>query len=261
MDNSNKLVVIVMAGGLGKRMNSDIPKVLHKISGIPMIVHILSELKVLNQTVEIEKILIVVGKYKREITETIQNSIYLDKITYILQPEPLGTGNAIQCCRDELLKYPNTNTLILSGDVPMLTSNTMFNTVKTLKSIVRIIVTKLDDPTGYGRIIEKNNKFDKIIEEKDCSKEELDIKKVNCGIYAINTEILCKYLPFITNHNAQREYYLTDIIEIIKNGEKKPIELLEIDKSKQIEILGVNTIEQLKDIEYLKSFNYVKKLC
>ena len=91
--------------------------------------------------------------------------------------------------------------------------------------------------------------FDKIVEEKDCTLEEQLIKRVNCGIYAFDTQTLCKYLPLLTNKNAQGEYYLTDVVELIKMGEAIHIDLYDICNDKQIEVMGVNTIEQLHDLE------------
>ena len=262
----SKLVVIIMAGGLGKRMNSDLPKVLHKIQNEPMLIHVIKQAKKLLPTT----ILIVVGKYRKIIEETIKeyigasrsekrlNSVTsykefdLENIRFIVQHEPLGTGHAIQCCIHELLKleYPQSDTtvLILSGDVPLLQANTMIDIVSNLNG-VKIAVTSFDDPCGYGRIVEKDNIFDKIVEEKDCDVERKNIKKVNCGIYAFNSALLCKYLPLLQPNNSQGEYYLTDIVEIIKTQENIRIEMLEFSKDKQIEIIGVNTAEQLYELE------------
>lgn len=245
------LVVIIMAGGLGTRMESNVPKVIHKLAGIPMINHILRNIKKLENKIILKQILIVVGKYRTQIQKAIEEK-YLDlhNITYIEQKEPLGTGNAIQCCISNLIKYPNSNTLILSGDVPMFSTDSMFHLINNLDK-ARIIVTTNNNPTGYGRIIMKNERFDKIVEHNDCTDEELSIVKVNCGIYAFNTEILCKWLPFINNNNKKHEYYLTDIVEIIKSEENTEIELYDLPSEKMIEVIGVNTISQLNQLNDL----------
>jgi len=255
MNNTDKSVIaIIMAGGLGKRMESDIPKVLHKINNIPMINSVLLKLILLSGFVNLEKIVIVVGKYKNEIKKAIEEQIDLaiivPKMIYVVQEEALGTGHAIYCCINELKNYMESDVLILSGDVPMLTSFTMINLLD-LKSKAKIITTTLDNPYGYGRILLTDNIFDRIIEQKECTNEELNIRRINGGIYAIQSKILHKYLPYIKNDNAQKEYYLTDIIEIIKNEEKIEIDMLEIDKKNAIEIIGVNTIRQLKELEML----------
>lgn len=242
------LNVIIMAGGLGKRMESDIPKVLHKILNKPMIVHVIEESIKLNP----KKILIVVGKYKNIIEQTIKD--YLDinafPIIFVFQKEALGTGHAIQCCTEELQKESAQTALILSGDVPFLKYTTMTEIIKNTNK-VKIATTELENATGYGRIIEINSLFEKIVEEKDCSEEQKLIKKINCGIYAFDTQILCKYLPYLSNNNSQKEYYLTDIIEIIKLNEHVSVDLYNIPKHRHYEIIGINTKEQLLELEKL----------
>ena len=253
METEKGLVAIIMAGGLGKRMNSDLPKVLHKIAGVPMICHILTKLTELSSVKP--SVMIVVGKYRQIIEETINIFLQekdlqflIEKIQYIDQIEPMGTGHAIQCCRTELLKYPNTNVLILSGDVPLISSQLIMKMVTNL-NIIRITVTCLENSTGYGRILEKDGKFDKIVEEKDCNAEQKTIKKVNCGLYTVDCNTLCRYLPYLKNNNSQNEYYLTDIIEIIKCEAR--IDMVEISKESQHEIMGVNTLQQLEELEKL----------
>lgn len=245
------IVAVIMAGGLGKRMESSLPKVLHKISGIPMICHLLLKLKVLKHLINIKKIIIVVGKYKDVIKSELDKFIDdLPDIEYVIQDEPLGTGHAIKCCINELSEFPESDVLILSGDVPLLQQNTM-NKLINMNENVKLITTNLSEPTGYGRIVKNSEKFEKIVEQKDCNKRELEIKEINCGIYSIKSEYLCKYLPELKNNNSQGEYYLTDIIEIIKREENIDIGILKIPEQNVYEILGVNTIEQLKELEKL----------
>lgn len=244
---NSKLAVVIMAGGLGKRMNSELPKVLHCIKNKPMLVWVIEQALLLQPF----KILVIVGKYKDIIIDTLNNYIDTTNIQFVYQAEPLGTGHAIQCCVSELLNIEYSNTLILSGDVPLL----QFDTLKDFLDLeledckAKLMTTILTNPTGYGRIIENtDNVFTKIVEEKDCSYEEKLVKKVNCGIYAFNTQLLCKYIVQLTNNNAQGEYYLTDIIELIKNNELIVINIFDIPLNKQYEIMGVNTIEQLNEL-------------
>lgn len=245
---TNELNIIIMAGGLGKRMESSIPKVLHKILNKPMIVHVIEESSKLNPN----KIMIVVGKYKKIIEKTISEYLHVDTIPieYIFQSEALGTGHAVQCCIHSLKNNISSKTLILSGDVPLLKRNTMNSIIQNVDK-VKITTTEFDDSTGYGRIIENNSLFERIVEEKDCSTEQKKIKKVNCGIYVFDTKILCKYLPYLSNNNAQQEYYLTDIIEIIKKNENINIDLYNISKENHYQIMGINTREQLLELEKL----------
>lgn len=246
MNKSN--IVIIMAGGLGKRMNSELPKVLHKICEKPMLIHVILEAQKLNPY----KIICIVGKYKDIIIRTVKEYIRDSEndILFIEQPEPLGTGHAIQCCRNELLKHENMNVIILSGDVPLLKITTISAFLENI-NVAKIMTTEFNNPTGYGRIIEENNIFQKIVEEKDCSDEERMVKKVNCGIYAFDIKILCKYLPYLTNDNSQKEFYLTDIVEIIKKNENVEINTMNVNEDKQYQIMGVNTIDQLKELENL----------
>lgn len=265
------LIIIIMAGGLGKRMNSTLPKVLHSINGEPMLVKIIKEALTLDPT----QILIVVGKYHHIIKTTVQQfiPIVIDNTTgdynikYVYQEVSLGTGHAIQCCRPSLQfsgpnnrVQPSSRVLILSGDVPLLKASTMQQMVKEMGSTsncpVRIMTTSLDEPTGYGRIVidYATTKFQEIVEEKDCTDDQRAIKLVNCGIYAFSNYFLCKYLPYLKNDNSQKEYYLTDLISIIRQNEGIDVEMVEIPKNKQYEIMGVNTPQQLYELAEMSSF-------
>jgi len=246
MASSNDFIIVIMAGGLGKRMNSELPKVLHKIRGKPMLVHIIEEALVIRP----KKIYIIVGKFREIITNTVEQYIESNSlIKYIDQPEPLGTGHAIQCAKPKLLRHANSKVLILSGDVPFIKSATMLKMLECDK--VKIMTTYVDNPNGYGRIIRNtNNQFEKIIEEKDCNQIEKKVNEINCGIYAFDINTLCWNLSFLKNNNSQLEYYLTDIFEIIRSNEPTThIQTMEISKNNQYQILGVNTIDQLEELE------------
>ena len=244
----NKIIVAIMAGGLGKRMESNIPKVLHKLNNIPLIIYVINTALQLNP----EKILIIVGKYKIEIEEEIKkyiNKNIIEKsIEYIIQNEPLGSGHAVRCCSDYFKNNIDSNILILSGDVPLISKDTLIKFINSDNKI-SLLINEINNSYGYGRIILKNNVFDKIVEEKDANNEEKLINIVNSGIYYIKSDLLVKYLPLINNNNNQNEYYLTDILEIIKNRENINIKLFLLEKNKNYEILGVNTKEQLIFLE------------
>jgi UDP-N-acetylglucosamine diphosphorylase/glucosamine-1-phosphate N-acetyltransferase len=240
----NNLKIIIMAGGLGKRMNSIIPKVLHLVDNIPMIVRIINEAKKLKPS----HILLVVGQYKSNIEEKLKEYNLLYDVNFIIQEKSLGTGHAIQCCKKFLYLNgnPEDKVLILSGDTPLVSKNLMekmlnFNDVK-------IMITSHDNPSGYGRIKMKQNKFKKIVEHKDCNQEELKIKEVNCGIYSFKNELLFKYLNYLKNDNKQNEYYLTDLIEIL--NQYYDIELYKLKKDRQYQLMNVNTQKQLEEINF-----------
>ena len=244
------LLSLIMAGGLGKRMNSDLPKVLHEIKNKPMICYVIDRAIDINS----HKILIIVGKYKEIIQNTISkfySENILDKIIYIDQPEPLGTGNAIQCCVPFLSSEEfdnNTKLLILSGDVPLISSETLLNFINYTPNSNCLMTYTLDNPYGYGRILLDNNIIKSIIEEKDCSDEERNINIVNCGIYYLTIETCINILPLINNNNKSNEYYLTDMIQLAypNNGFTK----YELAKEKYIEIANINTCQ---DLEFVKS--------
>ena len=244
------LLISIMAGGLGKRMESNIPKVLHKLGNYPLIIHIINTCLKLKP----KKILIIVGKYKdiieREILQYIDESNIENYIEYVIQKEALGTGDAIKSCIHIYKNNINCTNLILSGDVPLINEGSLKKLIKISKES-GILINELENPKGYGRIIMNNKDFIKIVEEKDCNDEERKINIVNSGIYCISCELLVKYLPLISNNNKQNEYYLTDILEIIKNNENSKINLMLLEKNRIYEVLGINNKQQLEELEII----------
>ena len=242
---TNNLGILIMAGGLGKRMESDIPKVLHKVLDIPMLVHVIRTAKKLNPF----KIGIIVGKYKDIIRDTILEYESLDNIEFIYQEVAQGTGHAIQCS----VPFLNENTqiervLILSGDNPLIGQNTLQNLLFRSESKCIIMTSIFEDQRGSGRVILDNNEFIKIVEEKDCNEIEKNIKLVNCGIYSFDKSTLCKNIMLLNNNNAQSEYYLTDVVELIKTNENIKIDMYQLPEEQQYELMGVNTKKQLEDL-------------
>lgn len=215
---------------------------------VPMIVQILSEVN----RIHYKRILIVVGKHKELIDTVIQEYIagaMLSKITYVLQPVPKGTGHAVMCCLHHL--HMNDNVLILSGDVPYIKAETMESMNKDLKGAfnkIRLMTMRLENPTGYGRVIEDDNGNVRIVEQRDCTDRELEEKRVNCGIYYTTGRLLMIRLPFLSCDNAQSEYYLTDIV-----NKDADVELCEIDESRKYEVTGINKELELEDL--VKSVN------
>lgn len=247
--------ILILAGGLGKRMNSDLPKVLHKLNNKTLIQHVIDSANKLNP----DKIGIIVGKYKEQIEQSINQTIeesILSKIEYIIQDIPKGTGHAVQCANDFIKNYKRV--LILSGDVPLITEKTLSKLINNNEKCV-ILINKLENPTGYGRIKQlKSNVSNeskesnesnesnpvKIIEEKDCTIEEKSVKEINSGIYCFESNSLTEYLPKLECNNAQNEYYLTDVVSFYEN-----VKVVKSDNNN--EILGVNNIEQLEELQKL----------
>ena len=245
MNYSANLHVFILAGGLGKRMESTLPKVLHCVLKKPMLVHVIETAKLLHPS----KIFIVVGKYREIIETTLNEYISLENIVFVNQHEALGTGHALQCALPELSSLPpNDQILVLSGDVPLLKLSTMKSMIK-MKNSANIMTTFYKDPKGYGRIVTENGKFQKIVEEKDCDEREKQIQIINAGVYSFDIDLLCKYLPKLSNKNAQNEYYLTDIFEIILQEETITIGMMQLPSHKNMELTGINTKEQLQELE------------
>lgn len=256
MCREKDVVIVIMAGGLGKRMESDLPKVLHKINGVPMLVKILGTIRDLEKRVYVAKVMVVVGKYREIIEKTVNEYMDVDNwIQWVDQPQAMGTGHALQCCLPFLCDYLSSNVLILSGDVPLIRVKTMLCMVTSCGG-VRIITTHLSSPGGYGRILlSGGGEFLAIVEEKDCDSEQKKITEVNGGIYCFDCLWLCKYLPLLKNENSQGEYYLTDIVRLIREGEGVDVERFVLRVEKQYEILGVNTLQQLLDLESSSSMS------
>ena len=230
------LGILILAGGLCKRMNSDLPKVLHKLNDKTLIQCVIETANKLNP----DKIGIIVGKYKDQIEQSINevfNEEILNKIEYIIQEEAKGTGHAVQCATDFIKNY--NRILVLSGDVPLITEKTLTSMVN-LDSKCTILVNELENPTGYGRIKRLESNHVKIIEEKDCTDVEKLIKVINSGIYCFESNSLLEYLPRLECNNAQNEYYLTDVVSFYDN-----VKVIKSDNNN--EILGVNTCEQLEN--------------
>jgi len=253
------MIVFILAGGLGKRMGSDLPKVCHKVlvphtnTFYPMIIHVIVTALKLNP----ESIYLVVGQYKNLIEKTISEYLtpeQLGLIKWVIQEEALGTGHAILCGFDFLKSHPNTPTLILSGDVPLISGSTLAQLIfKTNK----LLITELDNNNGCRRIeLRMNNQIMKITEEKDCTIEEKQIKLVNCGIYQINSDDLVNLLPKITNNNKASEYYLTDIIGLMVEI-NIPIDYYCLKKDFAYEIKNVNT---KKDLDELNDWILINKI-
>ena len=231
-----------MAGGLGKRMNSDIPKVLHEFNNKPMIVNIIETVMKLC----INKIFIIVGKHRDIIQSIIEEYVISELIEYVIQHDALGTGHAIQACYNHLLMNHQYKTLILSGDVPLIRVETLKKMID-LDSNCVILTATVENPYGYGRIVRKDDIFLKIQEEKDCTIEEKKISEINAGIYLIQTGYLIGDILNITKKNNQKEYYLTDIFKLLKK-KNLDIDLLELKSNESYQIRGVNTIEQLGEL-------------
>lgn len=236
------LTVIILAGGEGKRMQSSLPKVLHLFDGKPMLVRIVETVRKL----EPEKIIVVTGKFNDIIQAALLKYIRIADITFVQQPEPLGTGDAIKYCLPNI-KYSEM-VLIVNGDMPLMNVDILKMMIEN-DSDATILTAKFENPFGYGRIIsDKRGQIVKIVEEKDCDEDERQVNLINAGIYCIHSLYLREFIPKIDNENEKGEYYLTDIIKLLKNR-MIPVKMIQLAQSENIYICGVNTREELSQLE------------
>jgi bifunctional N-acetylglucosamine-1-phosphate-uridyltransferase/glucosamine-1-phosphate-acetyltransferase GlmU-like protein len=234
--------IIILAGGDGKRMNTTIPKVCCLLGGKPLIIHIIERAIQTSPN----DIFIVVGKHKAVIQEMVSRYTQFN-VTYVEQQYAKGTGHALLCCLPFIVSdNDECKYLVLCGDVPLISKELLINLLNTKQNT--IAVTYKDDPLGLGRVTKKcEYVLDRIIEEKDCNKEEKQIKLTNCGIYVVSLRDIKETILKIKNNNAQKEYYLPDIFHYISEYSK--VHLYYIPKSIQYTTNGVNTQEQLTELE------------
>lgn len=202
---------VILAGGMGKRMKSDKPKVLLEVLGKPMLQWVIDACN----DAGISNICVVKGYGADMLDEYL-----LGSLRTVLQPERLGTGHAVSCASCFLEEFSDGNTLIACGDSPFIDPETIKSSLElhiASKSAVTVITARLDNPRGYGRIIRSEDGIEGIVEEKDCSDSQRKINEISSGCYWFNTKKLLEALPRLQRNNSQGEYYLTDTISILKS--------------------------------------------
>ena len=220
------LSVVILAAGQGTRMKSAKAKVLHEISGKAMLFHAIDAAQSVS-----DDITVVLYHQAKSIQAKIEEEY--KNINFHIQDAKKypGTGGAMKG-----VKTKNEQTLILNGDMPLITKESLL-ALSTQNADINMSVIELADPTGYGRVIINDGSVAEIVEQKDCSAEQLSTKTVNAGIYSVNTSLLERYIPQLDNNNAQAEYYLTDIIKMAVN-EGKNVNPIYV---KEEEFKGVNS--------------------
>ncbi len=218
--------VIVLGAGKGTRMKSNNPKVLHKISGKSMISHVIDSVK------DISDDIVVVLSHQAKRIEDELNREYNNLKFHIQDLENFpGTAGALRGISPRYEKV-----LILNGDMPLITKESIGKLIEK-DGDINLSVLELENPKGYGRVVIENGEIREIVEEKDCSPTQRDIKSVNGGVYCLRREVLEEYIPRIDNSNAQKEYYLTDIIKLAVD-DSRVVNPIFVDES---EFKGVNS--------------------
>lgn len=208
----NNRYAVILAAGQGTRMKSKLYKVLHSVCGKPMVQHVVDQVSL----VGVDETVVVVGHGAEKVKEQLG-----DGVTYVLQEEQLGTGHAVMQA-EPLLKDKDGVTIVLCGDTPLISKGTMeslllFHEEQNAKAT--ILTATASDPTGYGRIVRNEaGNVERIVEHKDASEEERAITEINTGTYCFNNASLFAALKHVGNKNVQGEYYLPDVIEILKNN-------------------------------------------
>lgn len=234
----SKLKAVILAAGAGTRMVSETPKVLHKVLDRSMLAYVIEAANEAGA----EEVCVVVGHKAEVVIRETPN-----EVEFVEQKEQLGTGHAVMQAEEFIGEEGNV--LILFGDTPLITGNTLKGMVdyhNTNGNSVTVLTTLVSNPDGYGRIIrDKNNTFIKSIEHKDATQEELKVKEINSGMYCFDAAILREALKAITPHNAQGEYYLPDaVLHILEKNLKADALVI----TSHEEILGVNTRVQLAEV-------------
>jgi bifunctional UDP-N-acetylglucosamine pyrophosphorylase / glucosamine-1-phosphate N-acetyltransferase len=237
----NAIGVIILAAGQGKRMKSDLPKVLHRVGGRPLLAHVLSTARRLVPA----RVAIVVGHGAEAVTQACRDQ----DVAWVIQERQLGTAHAVLCAKNSFREFTG-DILILSGDVPLIserTLNAMVDSHQRNEAALTLLTTSLRQPAGYGRILRDGcGKVAGIVEERDATDAQRKIQEVNAGMYLASRAFLFSALEEVQNHNAQSEYYLPDAVGIALTLGKR-IGTVSVDDAR--EVMGINTREELAAME------------
>ncbi len=230
---------IILAAGKGTRMKSKLPKVLHKVGGKPMLQHVINAAKSAGSTREV----VVIGSGAELVKQTFSD------VEFVLQEEQLGTGHAVLCAKENFANSEG-NVMILCGDTPLFTGELLKNLIdahEKFNAVATVLTAIMPDPKGYGRIIRADNvDFEKIVEDKDATPEQKKIREVNAGIYCFKIKSLFAALEKVTNENSQGEYYLPDVLEILRADGGKICAVIADDYR---QTLGINSRIQLAEAD------------
>lgn len=240
--------IVILAAGMGKRMHSSLPKVLHLLAGKSMLEHVIATARALMP----EKLVIVYGHGGEQVLRQITGP----DLIFVKQEPQLGTGHAVMQAVPELDEL--VPTLILYGDVPLIGIESLRRLVSVAgNERLGILTVEMPDPTGYGRIIRVDGRIRRIVEQKDGREEELAVKEINTGMMVVPTALLKRWLSSLTNDNVQGEYYLTDIVS---RAVSENIDIVSSQPDDISETMGVNSKKQLAKLERVYQKNIASRL-
>lgn len=230
-----------MAAGKGTRLKSKHPKVLHEVGGKPLLAHVIAAAK---QVVAPSDIYAIVGHE----ADRVRAALNQTGVQFVLQEPQRGTGHAVMCAREALAGY--NDVIVLSGDAPLITAATIgklrdFHLRS--KAAMTILSARLEDPTGYGRLIRKGEEVQQVVEEKSCTPQQRKIQEINSGFYVFSVKPLFQYIEKLQTDNAHAEYYLTDMAEVLRKAKQK---VVAVETEKPSEILGSNTRAELVELDH-----------
>lgn len=241
-DVKNEVAVIILGAGLGTRMKSDKAKVLHEILQKPMVLYVAETAR----KIAGNNVILVIGHQAEKVRQVVSEKV---DVLFALQKEQLGTGHAVLCALPYIPSHID-EVIILCGDVPLLTENTLIRLYDDHVNAgrdVSLLAVEIENPKGYGRLlINKNRELTGIVEESDATDEQRKVKLINTGIYCIKKEFLFDSLNEIKSDNVKGEFYLTDIVEIGYRNENVMGVMVGDDWK---ETVGVNTIQDLQTAE------------
>jgi len=245
-----QVTALILAAGAGTRMRSKLPKVLHKICGTAMVEYVIDAV----QEMRVSKTVVVIGHG----AEQVERALSHRDVQFVLQREQLGTGHAVM---QSAAALPDEgNVLLLCGDTPLITRETLEELVRFHEEgnyQMTVLTAEMENPAGYGRIVrDKRGNVEKIVEHKDADEEQRAIREINSGMYCCDAKLLKEAVAGLNNNNQQKEYYLTDVVEILK---QKGYRIGAYTVADETEIMGINSRAQLAEAEAVMRRRIIEK--